>query len=329
MLSIDRLRAALFWMAVSCAALSTPVRAETAYVSDEQGNVVHVLQSPSGATGWRETASIAVGKRPRGMQLSRDGKQLYVAAGNDDRIDVVDLAARKVVGHLPSGRDPERFVVSPDGRWLYVANENDSTVSFVDIAAKKIVHEVPVGGEPEGMAVSPDGRWVICTSESASLVHFIDAAGAKLVDSVLVGTRPRDAVFNADGSRLWVSSETRASVAVFEMSTRKVVHTIDFEDDDNAPQTVQAVGLVLTPQRAFVALGRGNAIAEVDPKTFATRRYFPVGSRNWGIGIAPDGKHLFAANGLSGDVTVIDLVADKPVATIKVGGKPWGVVVTR
>jgi PQQ-dependent catabolism-associated beta-propeller protein len=321
MRSIERCLASV---TLAFAMLAPVAQAQTAYVSDEGANVIHVIQAPR----WQEAARIPVGKRPRGMQLSHDGKHLYVALGNDDRIDVIDLAARKVVDHLPSGPDPERFVVSPDGRWLYVANENDSTVSFVDIAAKKIVHEVPVGAEPEGMAVSPDGRWVICTSESASLVHFIDAASAKLVDSVLVGTRPRDAVFSADGSQLWVSSETRATVAIFAMPARTVLHTVDFDDDDRAPTTVQAVGLVLRPDRAFVALGRGDAVAEVDPKTFAVRRYFPVGHRNWGIGIAPDGRHLFAANGLSGDITVIDLVANKPVATIAVGGKPWGVVVT-
>jgi YVTN family beta-propeller protein len=36
---------------------------------------------------------------------------------------------------------------------------------------------------------------------------------------------------------------------------------------------------------------------------------------------------VFAANGLSGDVTVIDLVANRVIATVKTGGKPWGVVV--
>ena len=313
------------WLSVVFAATLLPasVHAETAYVSDEMANVVHVIDAPH----WTSPSQIAVGKRPRGMVLSHDGKRLYVAVGNDDRIDVIDLATRKVVDHLPSGPDPERFAISPDGRWLYVANENDNAVSFVDIAAKKIVHQVTVGAEPEGMAASPDGRWVICTSESAALVHFIDAASAKLVDSVLVGTRPRDAQFSADGSQLWVSSETRASVTVFAMPSRKVLHTIDFDDDDKAPDTVQAVGIVLRPRRAFVALGRGNAVAEVDPATFAIRRYFPVGSRNWSIGMSHDGKRLFAANGLSGDVTVIDLAANKPFATVRTGGKPWGVVV--
>lgn len=301
---------------------AAPLHAQTAYVSDEQANVVHVLAGP----GWKETGSIRVGRRPRGIAPSPDGRLLYVAASDDDRIDVVDLAKRKVVGSLPSGPDPERFAVSPDGRHLYVANEDDALVSFVDIAARKIVREVPVGAEPEGMAVSPDGRWVVCTSESASLAHFIDARTGELVDSQMVGTRPRDAKFSADGRRLWVSSETRASVTVFSMPDRRRLHTVDFDRDPQAPATVQAVGIALGP-RAFVALGRGNAVAEVDPRTFAVLRHFPAGSRVWGIGLSPDGRYLLAAAGLSGDVTVVDLARNAVKATIHTGGKPWGVVV--
>jgi len=310
---------------VACMLLLAPAlaHAETAYVSDEQANVVHVIDAPR----WTQIADIPVGKRPRGMVLSADHRRLYVAAGNDDRIDVIDLATRRVVDHLPSGPDPERFALSPDGRRLYVANEEDNSVSFVDIAAKKIVRTVGVGAEPEGMAVSPDGKWVICTSESASLVHFIDAASGALVDSEMVGTRPRDARFTADGRQLWVSSETRATVSVFDMPSRRLLHTIDFDRDPHAPDTVQAVGILLGTDHAYVALGRGNGVADIDPRDFSVRRYLPAGSRDWGIGVAPDGKRLFAANGLSGDVSVIDLASGRTEATVKTGGKPWGVVV--
>jgi YVTN family beta-propeller protein len=143
----------------------------------------------------------------------------------------------------------------------------------------------------------------------------------------MVGTRPRDAQFSADGRQLWVSSETRATVAVFDMPSRKLLRNIDFDRDPRAPDTVQAVGIVLQPDRVLVALGRGNGVAEIDPRDFSVRRYLPAGSRDWGIAIAPDGKRLYAANGLSGDVTVVDLVSGKTEATVKTGGKPWGVVV--
>jgi YVTN family beta-propeller protein len=146
------------------------------------------------------------------------------------------------------------------------------------------------------------------------------------VDSRMVGTRPRDAKFSADGRTLWVSSETRASVTVFSMPDRRRLHTVDFDRDPGAPAAVQAVGIALGP-RAFVALGRGNAVAEVDPRTFAVLRHFPAGNRVWGIGVSPDGRYLFAAAGLSGDVTVVDLARNAVKATIHTGGKPWGVVV--
>ena len=90
-------------------------------------------------------------------------------------------------------------------------------------------------------------------------------------DSILVGTRPRDAQFTRDGAQLWVSSETRATVAILDMASRKILRTIDFDEDPNAPDTVQAVGIALAPagDKAYVALGRGNAVAEIDAHSYA------------------------------------------------------------
>jgi PQQ-dependent catabolism-associated beta-propeller protein len=310
---------ALLWLGgASCAS------ADTVYVSNEQAGVVHVLDGLSG----KVTGSIAVGRRPRGMAFSPDHARLYVASGDDDRIDVIDTTTNQVVDQLPSGPDPERFALSPDGTHLYVANERDSVVSFVDVAGKRITATVEVGSEPEGMAVSPDGKTVVCTSEAASLVHFIDADKAVLADSVLVGTRPRDAVFTPDGKWLLVSSEARATLAVFDAHTRKVLRTIDFYKAEGAPPNVQAVGIALeaSGKQAVVALGRGNHAAEVDLATGAILRYFPVGQRNWGIALSPDGKRVYAANGLSGDLTIIHRAEGKTMS-VNLGGKPWGVAV--
>jgi PQQ-dependent catabolism-associated beta-propeller protein len=301
-------------------------RAETVYVSDEQGDVVHAIDTDS----WRDVP-IPVGRRPRGMQLDRQGTHLLVAAGGDDRVDVIDLAARKVVDHIPAGPDPERFALSPDGRYLYAANEADAHVSAVDVATHRMVARTEVGAEPEGIAVSPDGRWVVTTSETASLAHFIDAAAMQLVDSPVVGTRPRDALFSPDGRWLWVSSEMRATATLFEMRDRKPVRVVDFDRDAGAPDTVQAVGMALSASgsRLYVALGRGNAVGEVDTRDGRILRYLPAGERVWGIALSQDGKRLYAANGLSGNVSVIDLGSGRAITTVQTGGKPWGVVVGR
>ena len=326
MLSRGLQRPAGGWAALLLLALlPMPARADTVFVSDEQADRIHVLRMPQGG----RVASWEIGQRPRGMRLSADHRTLYVATSEDNRIATIDTRTGKLGAPLPSGPDPERFALSPDGSRVYVANEDDAKVSIVDRAGARILAEVDVGAEPEGMAASPDGRWIICTSETSSVVHFIDAARHLLVDSVPVGTRPRDAVFSPDGRWLWVSSEMRGTVSVFDMRTRRIVRTIDFNTDPGAPMPAQAVGIALTPDydRAFVALGRGNHVAEVDPASGRIVRYFPVGQRTWSVALSPDGKRLYATGGLSGDVTVVDLVANRPLKTISLGGRPWGLEV--
>ena len=65
-------------------ASSVPALAFTAYVTNEKGNSVSVIDSATMAV----TATWKVGRRPRGVTLSKDGKELFVCASDDDRIDV-------------------------------------------------------------------------------------------------------------------------------------------------------------------------------------------------------------------------------------------------
>src|SRR5260370_41688414 len=115
-----------------CGAPAAPA-GPLAYVSDEEGGYV-VVVDPRAA---RVVTRIAVGKRPRGLKLSRDGKRLYGALSgsprggpgvdesklppadrNADGIGVVDVATRQLLRIFESGADPETFDLSPDGATL-------------------------------------------------------------------------------------------------------------------------------------------------------------------------------------------------------------------
>jgi YVTN family beta-propeller protein len=55
------------------------------------------------------------------------------------------------------------------------------------------------------------------------------------------------------------------------------------------------------------------------------KSYILVGQRVWQMAFTPDGKQLYTTNGVSGDVTVIDVERLAAVRSIKVGRYPWGV----
>ena len=75
---------------------------------------------------------------------------------------------------------------------------------------------------------------------------------------------------------------------------------------------------------AFVALGPSNHVAVVNAETYEVEDYILVGRRVWHMDFSPDKSLLFTTNGVSGDVTVIDVASLKPIKTIKVGRFPWG-----
>ncbi len=212
---------------------------------------------------------------------------------------------------------------------LYVSNEDNSLVSIVDIAERKIIGEIPVGIEPEGMGISPDGKWIVNTSETTNMAHFIDNTTHKVVANVLVDSRPRRAVWTADGKEVWVSSEIGGSVSVIDPTSHAITHKIKFAISGVPKEAVQAVGIAITGDRklAFVALGPANRVAVVDGATYEVKKYLLVGQRVWNLAFSPDESRLYTTNGVSNDISEIDVPNLRVLQSVPVGAEPWGVVV--
>lgn len=289
-------------------------------------------------------ATIPLGKRPRGIHASPDGRTIYVALSGSpmappgvdedtlppadksaDGIGVFDVEQNKLVRVLEGGSDPENFDVSRDGNTLFVSNEDVSKVSFIDAATGKPVQAISVGGEPEGVRLAPDGKLVYSTSENDSTVSVIDVAARKLLKSFKVGRRPRNILFLPDGSRGYVSAENDATVAVFDpIKNEKLLDIQVGVAGESKP-----MGLALSPdaKTLYVSAGRGHKVFAVDTKTNQVTASFEVGVRPWGLAVSPDGKTLFTANGPANDVSVVDLASQTVTKKIKLTGSPWGVLI--
>src|SRR6202042_1279447 len=152
-------RAGAAALLASLGAFSGPAHATTAYITNEKGNSISVIDLDK----LEVTHTVKTGQRPRGIALSKDDALMFVCLGDDDTIAVIDTKALKEVGEIPSGPGPEQLRVSPDGKLVFVANENDALLTAIDTATRKVVSEYPVGVEPEGVAVSPDGSTVVTT----------------------------------------------------------------------------------------------------------------------------------------------------------------------
>ena len=182
------------------------------YVTNEVGGDLTVID----ATTRKAVGTIPLGKRPRGLHASPDGKTLYVAlsgspiAGPDvdestlppadhsaDGIGVIDLATNKLVRVMHAGNDPENFDISHDGKQIYVSNEDDAEVSIIDVASGTVAKSFKMGAQPEGVRVTPDGKLVFVTSEEDGNIAVLDPAAGKIIATFKVGHRPRSVAFRS------------------------------------------------------------------------------------------------------------------------------------
>jgi PQQ-dependent catabolism-associated beta-propeller protein len=336
-----------FYLACCVAARGAAAAEPLVYVSLEEGGEVVAIDPGAAAI----VARIPVGKRPRGIKISPDGKLLYVALSGSPRaapgadesklpaadraadgVGVVDLRTHKLLRTLASGQDPESFDVSRDGKTLYVSNEETAEMTVLDLASGKVKHKVDVGHEPEGVTLRPDGKVVYVTSEQDNLVVAVATAGFKVLAQMPTGPRPRSVAFTHDGATAFVTSENGAQLTVLDAAHNKPAGTIKIEAKAKTPLGPRPMGSTLSPdgKTLYVSLGRGEAVATIDVATRkVTRLIDGVGARPWGIGVSPDGARLFTANGPSNDVSIIDAATGNVTARVKVGGLPWGIAVAR
>ncbi len=179
------------------------------------------------------------------------------------------------------------------------------------------------------MKVSADGKTLYVTSEVASMVHVIDTATAKVVKNVKVGKRPRRMAITPDGKELWVTNELDASVSIVSTADHSVIGTIKFEVKGARAEDITPVGIQMTRdgKRAFVALGKANHVAFVDVPARKVTNLVLVGKRAWNVTLDKAEARLLVVNGLSDDVTVVDVAGAKALKSIPVGRVPYGVVI--
>lgn len=119
----------------------TAPSAGTQVVVDARGVAASGTVSFVDLASGRETTQVRTGLHPSDLELSTDGRTLYVANANSHSVSVIGASSRKAVeaisvrppGTLPIGSAPNALALSGDGRTLYVALGGANAVAVVDL----------------------------------------------------------------------------------------------------------------------------------------------------------------------------------------------------
>ena len=227
-----------------------------------------------------------IGRLPRAIAFSPNGKRAYVTNFGSDSVSVVTIRFNEVIkSEIGPGNDiiavgdgPYGVAVTPDGKRAYVANELDGTISVIDVDTKSptfhtVLNTIPVGVFPTGVAVTPDGT------------------------KVYVGHLTRQ------------GTEVPATLTIIDVATNQVIKTIEFQPQE-FPRP-PAIGMMPILNQAYVtgvALDNegDQSVSVIDVVTDEVINTIEVGQRPTGVTFHPNGDRAFVANSGTDTFSVID-----------------------
>src|SRR5690554_5655028 len=137
---LQAIRMQRFGCCILALAVMLPAHAESIFVTLEKGNSVVEVD---GATG-EVRRTVQVGKRPRGILTTRDGRKIFVATSEDNSIVVLDPRTLEVLGRVPVDKDPKTFALDPLETRLFASNDDDNQLTVVDVESRQILKRIPI-----------------------------------------------------------------------------------------------------------------------------------------------------------------------------------------
>lgn len=197
-------------------------------------------------------ASDEVVSNPHDIELSQDGKLLYVSDLGNDRVAVLNADTLKLVGSFGEGDDlsaPHDVHLGPDGK-LYVADTGNDRIVIYDVDGAKGKKAGEISGRiygPEGVFAHSDGRVYATGAGSGNVVVFEDG---KVVHESIGLSHPHDVVMTAEGE-LWVADSGNDRMILMSPSLEwlKILDSKAYKFNGPRYQDMSADGLLVVADK--------------------------------------------------------------------------------
>ena len=148
------------------------------------GEAVVIDRDPETGKEWN-IHRFKTGPRAEGLDISPDGKQLWVNNVNNSTISVIDVEEKRLVDtfSIPTSFS-NRLKFTLDGRYVFVADLRGTDVLVFNAETRQIEKKIPVGGGTEGILMSPNGDNVFVAVSTAGKVVSIDLDSLTVVGEV-------------------------------------------------------------------------------------------------------------------------------------------------
>ena len=218
---------------------------------------------------------------------------VFVTNRDSSDIAVIDIKTNKIIDRIECGTccNPHMTMATMDGKRLLTTGTQKNYAVIVDLKTREI-KKVHLGIAPEHFVISHDGKWAYIGNMEEGTVSVVDLINGKEINRISGFNEPHGFSMLPDMSKVYVSNLGAHEIGVIDVKSQKLIKTI-----------------YIGNTHILASLNLDKRLSEINGIVNPT--------------LTLDGRYLYAADGDSNQVAVIDTKTDRVVKTLPVGGNPW------
>jgi len=163
-----------------------------------------------------------VGGRIDHFSVDIAGKRVFVAALGNNTVEVVDVAAGKVVHTIRGLQEPQGLFYWPEGKRLYAANAANGHVLVYDGQSFAQVHDYDFnGGDADNVRFDPAAKELFVGYGTGAL-GVVNVELKSRVGDVMLDAHPESFQLEKQGPHIFVNVPEAGHVAVIDRRTRSI-----------------------------------------------------------------------------------------------------------
>jgi DNA-binding beta-propeller fold protein YncE len=200
----------------------------------------------------------------------------------------------------------------------------------LDLLSDRTLWEKALPQGCDRMSITPDGKWLYVPSFEKDIWNVVDGTSGDVAATIVTKSGSHNTVCGLDGSRMYLAGLKSPLLSVADPKTHAVVKQIGPFAAPVRPFTVNGA-----QTRCYVNvngllgfevgdLTTGKKLARVEVQGVEHGPVKRHGCPSHGIGLTPDEKEIWLADGHNSKVHVFDITADPPkqIATLSVREQP-------
>jgi DNA-binding beta-propeller fold protein YncE len=145
---------------------------------------------PIAPYAWKETI-IPVCRGPEGIDLSPDGKQVWIGCRTANEVGIVDIAQKKLIDTFPTHTKAlARVRFLPDGKRILVTDLHGGEAIFFDAATHAELKRLKMGTGCEGILLVPGGKKALIGVTNDNNVAEVDLDTMTITRRISTGDGP-------------------------------------------------------------------------------------------------------------------------------------------